>query len=97
MPYICQNFVFFLPIFVFITLFLFYTQLLPRSSRHHRRLRCDRPGVVQQRQTMAARDRPLRLRKRQQTARRKQMRSDHKEGCRLHDCKGKISLSFYIR
>ena len=66
----------------------FSFQLLPRCPRHHRRLRCDRPGVVQQRQAVASGDRPLRLRERQQAARRQQVRSDHKEGCRLHDCEG---------
>ena len=36
-----------------------YQQLLPRRAWHHRCVRCHRAGVVQQREAVAERDRPL--------------------------------------
>ena len=48
--------------------------LLSRRARHHPRVRLHRGGVVQQRQAMAQRDRPLCVRERQQAARLQQDR-----------------------
>lgn len=58
--------------------------VLPGRARHHRRVRLHRPGVVQQRQTVAGGDRTLRLRERQQAAGRQQVRPADEEGGRHH-------------
>ena len=65
-----------------------HEQLLPRRARHHRRLRRDRLRVVQQREDLAARDRPVRVRGRQQAARGQQVRPHHEEAGRVQRCKG---------
>ena len=52
---------------------LLILQLLPRGARDHRGVRRDGPGVVQQREAVAAGDRQIRVRERQQAPRRKQM------------------------
>lgn len=51
-------------------------------------LRCDRYGLIQQREAMAARDRPIRHRGCQQTSCRQQERYGRQEGCGIHSCKG---------
>ena len=48
-------------------------------------------GVLQQRQTVAAGDRPLRQRERQQAASRQQVRPHNEEGCGLHHSEGKTT------
>ena len=63
-------------------------QLLPRSTRYHRCLRCDRSRVVQQCQTVASGNWSICVRNRQQVAGGQQMWSDHKKGRRLCNCKG---------
>ena len=65
-------------------------QLLPRRSRHHRGLRRDRPGVVQQREAVAPGDWQIRVRERQQASCRKQMWSDYQKSGRLHHRKGEF-------
>ena len=60
-----------------------HVELLSRRARYHRRLRLHRPGVFQQRQTVAAGNRPLCLRERQQAAGRQQVRPDHQKSRRL--------------
>ena len=53
-------------------------------------------GVVQQRQAVAAGDRSLRQRERQQTARRQQERPHHQEGRRLHHRQGQGRFYFLL-
>ena len=55
------------------TFFWFLLQLLPRSTRYHRCLRCDRSRVVQQCQTVASGNRSICVRNRQQVAGGQQM------------------------
>jgi hypothetical protein len=63
--------------------------VLPRCSRHLRRLRCYRHGLVQQRQAMAPGDRQICHRGRQQVACGQQERYVGQEGRGLPGCKGR--------
>lgn len=74
--------------------FVFLFQLLPRSTRYHRCLRCYRSRVVQQCQAVAPGNWSICVRNRQQVAGGQQMWSDHKKGRRLCNCKGMTPL-FY--
>jgi GTPase SAR1 family protein len=62
--------------------------LLPRRSRYLRCLRCYRHGQLQQRQAVAAGNRPLRHGGREQAPRGQQERYDRQEGRRLQRRKG---------
>lgn len=69
--------------------------VLPGRARHHRGVRLHRPGVVQQRQTVAGGDRALRLREREQAAGGQQVRPADEEGGRHHHGYGEF-LFFFV-
>jgi hypothetical protein len=62
--------------------------VLSRCSRYLRCLRCHRYGLIQQREAVAARDRPLCDRGCQQAVGGQQVRYGGQEGCRVYRSKG---------